>query len=64
MLKVLDQDKALNFGIGGGDYNTGLASQDGGGQGFRQAQPIKAYVVSQEVTSSQNMNATIESLLS
>ena len=48
------------YGIGGGDYNTGLASQDGGGQGFRQAQPIKAYVVSQEVTSSQNMNATIE----
>ena len=48
------------YGIGGGDYNTGLASQEGGGQGFRQAQPIKAYVVSQEVTSSQNMNATIE----
>lgn len=43
-----------------GDTNTGLQSGDQGGQGFRTAQPIKAYVVSQEVTSSQNMNNVIE----
>lgn len=43
-----------------GDSNTGLQSGDGGGSGFRTAQPVKAYVVSQEVTSSQNMNAVIE----
>ncbi len=44
------------YGVGGGDTNTGS-----GGQGFRQSQqPIKAYVVSQEVTSSQNMNGVIE----
>lgn len=39
-----------------GDTNTG----QGGPNGQRQAQPIKAYVVSQEVTSSQNMNNVIE----
>lgn len=39
-----------------GDTNTG----QGGPNGQRQAQPQKVYVVSQEVTSSQNMNAVIE----
>ena len=44
------------YAAGGGDTNTGQ-----GGQGQRQSQePIKAYVVSQEVTSSQNMNNVIE----
>lgn len=43
------------YSIGQGDENTGV-----GGSGKREAQPIKAYVVSQEVTSSQNMNSVIE----
>lgn len=44
------------YGTGGGDVNTATDAAK------RQAQqePIKAYVVSQEVTSSQNMNAVIE----
>lgn len=44
------------YAAGQGDVNTG----QGGPNGQRQSQPIKAYVVSQEVTSSQNMNAVIE----
>lgn len=44
------------YAAGQGDINTG----QGGPNGQRQAQPQKVYVVSQEVTSSQNMNAVIE----
>lgn len=44
------------YAAGQGDVNTG----QGGPNGQRQGQPQKVYVVSQEVTSSQNMNAVIE----
>lgn len=44
------------YRAGQGDINTG----QGGPNGQRQAQPQKVYVVSQEVESSRNMNATIE----
>lgn len=44
------------YDVGQGDVNTG----QGGPNGQRQGQPQKVYVVSQEVTSSQNMNAVIE----
>ncbi len=44
------------YAAGQGDVNTG----QGGPNGQRQSQPQKVYVVSQEVTSSQNMNAVIE----
>ena len=44
------------YAAGQGDVNTGA----GGPNGQRQGQPQKVYVVSQEVTSSQNMNAVIE----
>lgn len=44
------------YRAGQGDINTGA----GGPNGQRQAQPQKVYVVSQEVTSSQNMNAVLE----
>ena len=44
------------YRAGQGDINTG----QGGPNGQRQGQPQKVYVVSQEVTSSQNMNAVIE----
>lgn len=44
------------YRAGQGDINTGA----GGPNGQRQGQPQKVYVVSQEVTSSQNMNAVLE----
>lgn len=44
------------YAAGQGDINTGA----GGPNGQKQGQPQKVYVVSQEVTSSQNMNAVIE----
>ena len=44
------------YRAGQGDINTG----QGGPNGQRQGQPQKVYVVSQEVTSSQNMNAVLE----
>lgn len=44
------------YRAGQGDINTG----GGGPNGQRQGQPQKVYVVSQEVTSSQNMNAVLE----
>lgn len=44
------------YDIGKGDVNTGNVMRQGQGNN----EPIRAYVISQEVTSSQNMNAVIE----